>query len=76
MASILDYGLLANAVYDASPSVPGWTTRNFRAGLGTGLQAAVFTRDRQVVVAFKGTTPTQGSDLIADLKLGVGMNTT
>lgn len=75
MASILDYGLLSNAVYDDTPSVPGWVCAQYRAGLGQGLQAAVFTRGQETVVAFKGTTPSQTSDLVADLKLGVGMNT-
>ena len=76
MASILDYGLMSNAIYDASPDVPGWACRHYRASLGTSLQAGVFARGTEIVVAFKGTTPTQVNDLIADLKLGVGMNTT
>lgn len=75
MASILDYGRLSNAVYNANPSVEGWTCRDFHDGLGEGLQAAVFTQGTEVVVAFKGTTPTQVNDLVADLKLGVGMST-
>lgn len=75
MPTVYDYGLMANAVYENSPSVQGWACPDFRASLGSGLQAAVFTRGQKTVAAFKGTTPTQGSDLVADLKIGVGMNT-
>lgn len=75
MTSILDYGLMSKAVYSDDPQVPGWTTTQYRAGLGTGLQAAVFTRGQTTVVAFKGTSPSAISDIVADLKLGTGMNT-
>ncbi|RYH09269.1 DUF2974 domain-containing protein [Tropicimonas sp. IMCC6043] len=75
MASIYDYGLLSNAVYETNPSVQGWACRDFHDGLGEGLQAGVFTKGDEIVVAFKGTTPTQVNDVIADLKLGVGMST-
>ena len=75
MPTVYDYGLMSNAVYESSPDVPGWACPHFRAGLGEGLQAAVFTRGQKTVAAFKGTTPTQGSDIVADLKIGVGMNT-
>lgn len=73
MATILDYGRLANAIYADQPSVPGWTVVAFRPGQGTGLQAAVFTRHQETVVAFKGTS--QATDVVADLKIGLGMNT-
>lgn len=75
MPTILDYARLSKAVYKSPPEVDGWTCANFRAGLGSGLQAAVFTKGQETVVAFKGTTPTSGSDIVADLKLGTGMNT-
>lgn len=75
MVSILDYGLLAKAAYNVATVVPGWTCTNFRDGLGTGLQAGVYTQGQQTVVAFKGTTPSSTSDIVADLKLGTGMNT-
>jgi pyridoxal biosynthesis lyase PdxS len=45
----------------------------FRPALGAGLQAAVFTRNRETVVAFRGTS--QATDVVADLKIGLGMNT-
>ena len=76
MATILTYARMSSAVYDDNPSVDNWTCSHFRAGLGSGLQAAVFSNGASTVAAFKGTTPTQVNDLIADLKLGVGMNTT
>lgn len=75
MTTINEYALMSEAVYSDTPTVPGWTTAHFRSGLGTGLQAAVFTKGSTKVVAFKGTTPTQGSDIVADLKIGTGMNT-
>lgn len=75
MVAVYKYGEMANAVYDDAPTVAEWDCSNFHHGLGQGLQAAVFTRGQQIVVAFKGTTPTQGSDIIADLKIGTGMNT-
>ncbi len=75
MTSIYEYALMADAVYQDTPQVPGWACVNFRAGLGSGLQAAVFSKGSAKVVAFKGTTPTQGSDIVADLKIGTGMNT-
>ena len=73
MITILEYGLLSDAVYEDTPSVDGWAVPHFRAGLGEGLQAAVFTKGQKTVVAFKGTS--NMSDVVADLKLGTGMNT-
>ncbi|MEO0912703.1 MAG: hypothetical protein AAFY59_06920 [Pseudomonadota bacterium] len=74
MTSIYEYALMADAVYSDDPVVEGWTTAHFRSGLGSGLQAATFTLGNTKVVAFKGTTPSQTSDLVADLKIGTGMN--
>jgi hypothetical protein len=73
MTAILDYGLMADAVYSANPSVPGWTTTSFLEGGQSGLQAAVFTSGRMTVVAFRGTSG--ASDVVADLKICLGMNT-
>ncbi|QHQ34313.1 hypothetical protein [Algicella marina] len=75
MATIQEYALMSQAVYADEPQIPGWACANFHSGLGTGLQAAVFTRGASTVVAYKGTTPSNTNDLLADLKLGVGMNT-
>lgn len=75
MITILEYGLLSNAVYEDTPDVEGWACTRFHAGLGEGMQAGVFTRGQKTVVAFKGTTPNQVSDLVADLKIGTGFNT-
>lgn len=75
MASILDYARLANAVYDDDPTVPGWIRTAFKpsgSGLYSAFQGAAFTRGSELVYAFKGTS--QGRDVIADVKLGVGMN--
>jgi pimeloyl-ACP methyl ester carboxylesterase len=78
MVAVLSYGILSNAVYRddlaAGSRVEGWTVARFLAGRGAGLQAAVFTTGRTTVVAFKGTSP-NASDILADLRLGVGMNT-
>lgn len=74
MATILDYAKMSQAVYENNPTVDRWTCAHFRSGLGSGLQAAVFSNGSATVAAFKGTTPSQVSDLVADLKLGVGMN--
>lgn len=75
MTTILDYGRLANAIYDHPPAPAGWAVAGFQDSLGTGLQAGVFTRGQATVVAFKGTTLSNVNDLTTDLKLGVGMNT-
>lgn len=76
MTSILEYAEHCRAIYDDDPAVGGWTRAHFRPGLNTGLQAAVFTRGQETVVSFKGTTFTDPNDVIADAKLGLGMNST
>lgn len=73
MPTILDFANMANAVYESSPQVDGWTASNFRASRGVGLQAVTFTNGAHTVVAFKGTSELM--DGVADLKLGIGMNT-
>jgi hypothetical protein len=76
MASILTCARMADAVYDTDPQVPGWTRVAFRpsgAGLAEAFQGAAFQRGHETIFAFKGTS--QGRDAIADVKLGVGMNT-
>jgi hypothetical protein len=81
MATVLDCARLAQAVYDTNPTVSGWTRFAFhQAGYlqYNAFQGAAFRRDQDVVFAFKGTSPMSRSvvgDLVADLKLGVGMNT-
>ena len=86
MVAVTDYGLIARAVYDeeagedvavarARLASSGWVRAHFRDGLGTGLQAAVYTKGNVTIASFKGTTPSQGSDIVADVKLGIGMNT-
>ncbi len=73
MPSILDYGLMANAIYDDQPSVSGWARTAFLPNHGSGLQAAAFSRGGETVVSFKGTSDKM--DVVADLKIGLGINT-
>ena len=74
MASVYELGLLSNAVYDDAPSVPGWTCTRYMASRGLGsLQAGVFTKGQETVVAFKGTS--EATDVVVDLKIGTGWNT-
>src|SRR5690606_7262471 len=43
-------------------------------GMWDGFQGAAFTKGQKTVIAFRGTTGS-ASDVLADLKLGCGMNT-
>lgn len=75
MANIMEYAQLSEAVYKASPSLDGWEVVDVKSsggGWNNALQAAAFKKNGELVFAFKGTS--QGMDLIADLKLGVGIN--
>src|SRR5436190_9301412 len=74
MPTVLDLGVLANAVYDASPAAPGWDCPDHHEAGGSldGFQAATFTRGGDTVLAFRGTA--QAMDTLVDLKLGTGMN--
>ncbi len=74
MATVRDLGLLANAVYETSPSAPGWTCADGHAAAGAmdGFQAATFVKGDITVVAFRGTS--QAMDGAADLALFTGMN--
>lgn len=72
----MDAALAANAVYDAHPRVEGWTLKAFRPSgstIGDAFQGAIFARGGEIITAFKGTS--QKRDLIADVKLALGMNT-
>ncbi len=76
MATIQEYAQLSEVVYNDDPQLEGWTRVAFKpsgGGWNDALQAAAFTKNGELVFAFKGTS--QGMDVIADLKLGVGMNT-
>lgn len=76
MATVMTYARMSNAVYDAEPAVDGWRRMGFRpsgSGLSDAFQGAVFQNGAEVVFAFKGTSGAR--DAIADIKLGVGMNT-
>ena len=76
MPTIRDLGLLAEAAYDGATTAPGWIRINNQAASGSfnGFQAATFTRGGETVLAFRGTA--QLMDVVADLKLGTGMNST
>ncbi|HWA62416.1 MAG TPA: hypothetical protein VG939_13630 [Caulobacteraceae bacterium] len=76
MPTVRELGLLANAVYDDSPAVDGWTTayRHAAGGHLDGFQAATFVKEGTTVLAFRGTA--QAMDAVADFKLGTGMNST
>lgn len=75
---------MAGAIYNDNDAVTqemnqtvstnGWTAKSFPPG-SSGFQAGVFSRGGDTVVAFRGTVPSNTGDLLADLKLGMGMNT-
>jgi pimeloyl-ACP methyl ester carboxylesterase len=76
MATVLTYAEMSNVVYEDNPSIQGWSRVGFRpsgAGLTDAFQGVAFHGGDEVVFAFKGTS--QGRDAIADIKLGIGMNT-
>ena len=78
MASLRELALLAERVYDTpTASVDGWTCTQQLSAAGPimgGLQAATFTKNGETVIAFRGTAA--GQDVLADVKLGCGMNST
>lgn len=86
MPRIITYARLSNLVYndtiDNSDELLGgrWKLLKFQpaaGGIHGAFQGAAFGRGRHVIIAFKGTRPgrTLAGDVLADLKLGVGMNT-
>ncbi len=74
MPSIFDFAMLSHAVYSDIPwEAGGWKVTGNKLKWASGeLQAAVFTNAGAAIVAFKGTTG--GMDFLADLKLGLCMN--
>lgn len=75
MPSILEFAELSSEVYNSIPKDVGeWKMSIARVKWLSGeLQAAVYTKNRQTIVAFKGTSG--GMDVVADIKLGLCMNT-
>jgi pimeloyl-ACP methyl ester carboxylesterase len=77
MATVRDLGLLAAAAYDTAykPNM-GWTRKDIHASRGglNGFQAAIFVKGNITVISFRGTA--QAMDVVADAKLGTGMNST
>ncbi len=82
----LDYAEMANRVYQIDTGhpdsyvVPGYDTRLFKEGMSWGLTNAdfkgcVYASDalRETVVAFQGTKPSKGGDLLSDLQIVIGM---
>ncbi|WP_425093635.1 lipase family protein [Tropicimonas sp. S265A] len=75
MATVYELGRLSEAVYDDAPLVSGWQTGKVLKSSTIGsLQAALFTKGTEKVVAFKGTS--EAMDVVADLKIGTGWNST
>ncbi|HEY2783416.1 MAG TPA: hypothetical protein VGJ05_00440 [Fimbriiglobus sp.] len=76
MATILDLGQLAAAVYNNGILPHGWKRTKFHSSSGglNGFQAATFVRGAVTVISFRGTE--QAMDGVADVKLGSGMNST
>jgi pimeloyl-ACP methyl ester carboxylesterase len=76
--TILELCCISGAVYGDEPELAkraaqwGWSGE-IKTGR-SGFQAGVYKRGQDTVVAFRGTTKDHG-DWVADLKLGVGMNT-
>lgn len=76
MARVITCARLSDAVYSNDPRLDKWTRIAFKKagnGLRDAFQGAAFRRGTEVLVAFKGTSGV--ADGIADIKLGVGMNT-
>lgn len=74
MATFYELALLSQAVYAEDPTPTGWVRLDRAAPGSYGFQAAAYRSGGETVLAFRGTTASAG-DLAADLKLGVGMNT-
>jgi len=76
MPTVMNAAQAANAVYDSSPRLEGWTLKSLRPSgstIGDAFQGAVFMCGGEMIIAFKGTS--QKRDFVADAKLAVGMNT-
>ncbi len=81
MATVLDCARLAQAAYTGT-APDGWRVignpQLTTGGLWGAFQGYLFAQGNIVVVAFKGTaldTAAAAGDVVADAKLGVGMNT-
>ncbi|MFN5908918.1 MAG: hypothetical protein ACK5A3_22940, partial [Planctomyces sp.] len=82
----IQYARMANRVYNLKQgaetedySVENFETRRFSEGMNWGATNTDFkgcvyvSRELQeVVVAFQGTVPQKGGDLLADLQIGIG----
>lgn len=75
MPTILDYAMVSSEVYaDVPGNTNGWTVGATRLKSADGeLQAAVYTKGQETIVAFKGTS-SGGWDKLADFKLGFCVN--
>lgn len=78
-----DYALICDKVYDETQSgggnalVPGFTCTRLVTDPVNGFKGAIYTRENDCVVAYKGTEPTKGTsrlmkDLVADYRLAKG----
>jgi hypothetical protein len=78
----LDYALMASGVYEIESGdyvVPGYDTALFEEGMSWGATNTDFKgctyvsqSVAEVVVAFQGTVPRKGGDLLADLQIAIG----
>jgi hypothetical protein len=78
----LDYALMANRVYDIDGGdyiVAGYDTALFEEGMSWGATRTDFKgctymsrSAAEVVVAFQGTVPKKGGDVLADLQIAIG----
>lgn len=80
----IDCAVMAGAVYVSNrdkinqlPVPPGWALVNY-VSLPSGFEGAAFTNGSQIVISYTGTNPVPfwGSDVIADLALGIGAGST
>ena len=81
MATVYELGRLSEIVYEEESQIRGlarelgWQTGRVKPSSVVGsLQAALFTKGQEQVVAFKGTS--EAMDVVADVKIGTGWNST
>ena len=73
MATTAEYANLAQATYNNTGAPDGWTRVGNSDPNNSGYQGAAFQRNgtNEIVVANRGTEPTQYTDLRADLQMGL-----
>ena len=79
MPTVMTFAQACDAVYALKPELPGYDLVGFdpsTSGFYGAFQAAAFQNQSELIVCFKGTTPSRAGDIVADIKLGMGSNTT